>query len=200
MRDNLKSSDGLSAVVLAAGAMGEDAKAHGRYVFECFGPDGKLKWRDTIENTVMTEGKNLALDTLLAGSGYTVAGPYMGLIADDSFTAIVAGNTAAQINGTNGWTEAGNAQNPTWTGGVRKTMVFSAAAAGVKALSAALTFAITSTGPDTVKGAFVILGSGALSTIDDTNGALLSAGLFTGGDKTVGNGDSITVSWQFTLT
>ena len=136
-------------------------------------PDGKLKWRDTIENVVATVGKNLALDTFLAGAAYTVTGPYMGLISSTSYSAVAAGDTMASHAG---WLEAGGANAPTYTGN-RKTAVWSAAASGSKALSAALSFAITGTG--TVKGAFLCYGSGALNTKDNTAGTLWSAGTFT---------------------
>jgi len=65
------------ACVIRGSGLGEQAEAHGRYEVECIGADGKLKWCDTIENVVATVGKNLALDTFLAGSAYTVTGPYM---------------------------------------------------------------------------------------------------------------------------
>ena len=149
----------------------------------------------TFENTVMTEGKNLALDTILSGSAYTVVGPFLGLISAVSYTAITSGDVIAQLAGTNGWREAGATNAPTYTA-PRKTAVFSAAAAGVKALSANLSFAITSGTNVVIKGAFLVYGTGALSTIDNTAGKLLSAGTFTGGDKTVSNGDTLTVSYQ----
>jgi hypothetical protein len=41
-----------ASVIRGAGAF-EQAAAHGRYEVECIGPDGKVKWRDTIENVVM---------------------------------------------------------------------------------------------------------------------------------------------------
>lgn len=180
----------------------EQADAQGKYTVQCFGPDGTLKWEDTIENTVMTEGKNLALDTYLAGSAYTVVGPYMGLISSVSFSAIAAGDTAAQINGTNGWKEAGSGSNfPLYQvggSGVRATAAWSAASAGAKALSAALSFVIVTTG-GTVKGCFLIFGTGALTTIANTAGKLYSAGLFTGGDKIVGVGDTLQVSYTASM-
>ena len=158
----------------------------------------KLLWADAIENTVLTEGKNLALDTFLAGSSYTVTGPFMGLISSVSYSAIAAGDTAAQINGSNGWKEAGSASNfPLYTT-PRKTAAWSAASGGSKALSAALSFAIITTG-GTIKGCFLIFGTGAVSTIADTNGKLYSAGLFTGGDKVVGVGDTVNVSYTASL-
>ena len=40
------------ASVIRGSGLGEQAAAHGRYEVECIGPDGKLKWRDTIENVV----------------------------------------------------------------------------------------------------------------------------------------------------
>ena len=95
-----------------------------------------------------------------------------------------------------GWLEAGGANAPTYTGN-RKTMVFSAASGGAKSLSAVLVFAITGTG--TIKGGFVVFGSGAINTKDDSNGTLLSAGLFSGGDRGVINGDTVNVSYTLSL-
>lgn len=181
------------AEVIRGGGMEEDAEAHGFYTVECIGPDGELKWRDTIENVVATVGKNLALDTYLAGSSYTVVGPFMGLISSTSFSAVAAGDTMASHSG---WLEAGNANTPTYTS-PRKTAAWSAASAGSKALSAALSFAITGSG--TVKGCFLVYGTGALSTIDNTAGTLYSAGLFTGGDKVVANADTLNVSYTASL-
>lgn len=171
----------------------EEACAEGRYDAVCTGPDGELKWSDTIENTVVTGGKNLALDTYLAGSGYTVVGPYMGLISSVGYSAIAAGDTMGSHAG---WLEGGGANAPTYTA-PRKTCLWSAAAAGAKALSAGLAFAITGSG--TVKGAFIVLGAGALSTIDNAAGTLYSAGLFAGGDKAVSNGDTLTISYSASI-
>ena len=51
------------ACVIRGGGIGEAAEAHGRYVFECIGQDGTVKWREVIDNIVCTVGKNLMLDT-----------------------------------------------------------------------------------------------------------------------------------------
>jgi hypothetical protein len=181
------------ASVIRGTGLGEQAEAHGRYEIECIGADGKLKWRDTIENVVATVGKNLALDSFLAGAAYTVVGPFMGLISATSYTAVAAGDTMASHAG---WIEAGGTNAPTYTGN-RKTAVWSAATAGSKALSTALSFAITSTG--TVKGAFLCLGSGASATKDNTGGVLWSAGTFSTGDKAVVNGDTLNVNYSTSL-
>lgn len=155
--------------------------------------NGEIIWKDDFSNTVMTVGKNLALDTFLAGSAYTVTGPYLGLISSTSYSAISAADTMASHAG---WLEAGNANAPTYTGN-RKTAAWSAASAGAKALSSALSFAITSTG--TVKGAFMVYGSAATNSVDGTVGTLLSAGLFSGGDRAVINGDTLNVSYSLAL-
>jgi hypothetical protein len=181
------------ASVIRGSGIGERAEAHGRYVFECIGADGKLKWRDTIENVVATVGKNLMLDTAFAGAAYTVTGPYMGLISSTSWSAVSAGDTMASHAG---WLEGGGANAPTYTGN-RKTAVWSAATAGGKALSAVLSFLITSTG--TAKGAFLVYGSGASATKDNTGGTLWSAGTFSTGDKAVVNGDTLNVNYSTSL-
>jgi hypothetical protein len=113
----------------------------------------------------------------------------MGLVSSVGYSAIVAGDTMASHAG---WTEAGLANAPTYTA-PRKTVVFNAASAGSKTTTAALSFAITGAG--TVKGAFIVLGTGAVSTIDNTAGVLFSSGLFTGGDRPVVNTDTLNVAY-----
>jgi hypothetical protein len=181
------------ASVIRGSGLGEHAEAHGRYEIECIGADGKLKWREVIDNVVATVGKNLMLDSSLAGAAYTVVGPFMGLISSVSYTAVAAGDTMTSHSG---WLEAGGANAPTYTGN-RQTAVWSAASAGSKALSAALSFAITSTG--TVKGAFLVFGTGAVNTKDNTGGVLWSAGTFSTGDKAVVNGDTLNVNYSTSL-
>jgi len=192
MDDKMNALAATGASLTRAGDLSERAQAEGVYTVECV-RDGEVIWRDEFLNTVMTVGKNLALDTFLAGSAYTVTGPFMGLISSSGYSAISAADTMASHAG---WTEAGNANAPTYTA-PRKTAAWSAASAGAKSLSAALAFAITGTG--TIKGAFMVYGTGAVSTIDNTSGTLLSAGLFSGGDRAVLSGDTVNVSYTLSL-
>ena len=172
---------------------GEAAEAHGRYVIECVGADGRIKWRETIENVVCTVGKNLMLDTALAGAAYTVVGPYMGLISSASYTAVAAADTMTSHAG---WLEAGGANAPTYTGN-RKTAAWSAATAGGKALSAALVYAMTAHRHR--QGRVPGVRHRRLATKDDTGGTLWSAGTFSTGDKAVVNGDTLNVSYSTSL-
>ena len=71
----------------------EKLKFTGRYVATAFDRDGKQLWTDTIENLVTTQGKNDMLDQYLDGAAYTAAF-FVGLISDDTFSAIVVGDTA----------------------------------------------------------------------------------------------------------
>jgi hypothetical protein len=192
-REKLNAKDAIGASLIRGGMLAEEARASGVYTVECYDKDGKLKWRDTAKNVVTTVGKNLALDTYLAGSAYTVTGPYMGLISSTSYTGVAAADTMASHGG---WLEAGNTNAPTYTGD-RKTAAWSAASSGSKSLSAALSFSITGTG--TVKGAFLVYGSGAVATKENTSGTLYSAGLFSGGDRAVVNGDTLNVSYTASL-
>jgi len=191
--EKLQASDNNGASITRNSMHTEHAEAHGFFTAKCYDKDGNLKWEDAFPNVVTTVGKNLALDTYLAGSGYTVVGPFLGLISSVTFTAVAAADTMASHAG---WTEAGATNAPTYTS-PRKTAIWSAASAGSKALSAALSFAITGSG--TVKGCFLVFGTGALSTIDNTAGTLYSAGLFTGGDKIVVNTDTLNVSYSASL-
>ncbi|MDZ4328681.1 MAG: hypothetical protein U1A73_27255 [Pseudomonas sp.] len=148
-----------------------------------------LAWSDTYPNLVTTAGKNDILDKYLAGSGYTGTF-YQGLISSTSYSAVAVGDTMSSHAG---WLEAGTANNPTYSQSARPTAAWSSASAGSKALSAALAYSITSSG--TVKGSFLT----TVATKDGTSGILVSAGLFTGGDKVVASTDTLNVSYSLGL-
>lgn len=180
-RANAQDANGAS---IGRGAgLAEAAHATGRYVVECIGADGKVKWRDHFDNVVTTVGKNDALDKYLAGSAYTAAW-FLGLIDLTGYTAVAAGDTAASHAG---WTESTAYSNST-----RPAPSWGAAASGSKA-STATAFNINATA--TIKGAFLI----SNSTKGGTTGTLFSAVAFTGGDRSLVNGDTLTVTYNHSV-
>ena len=189
----LNVADRGGAAVVRGSAHGENLEAKGSYLIECVGPDGRLKWKETAKNLVTTVGKNELLDKALAGSAYTVTGPYLGLVSSTSYSAVA---TADTMSSHGGWLEAGSANAPTYSGN-RKTGAWAGASGGSKALSSPVSFGITGTG--TVKGCFMVFGSAATNAVDGAVGILLSAGLFSGGDKSVANGDTLNVSYSLGL-
>lgn len=192
MNQNKKvaSEKGRAASILGAGigraaAHLSIADAQGSYFVECKDSLGNVKWSEKIENLVTTVGKNDALDKYLSGSAYTAAW-YLGLISSTGFsTGVSIADTAASHSG---WVE-----DQGYSQGSRPTAAFSAAAAGSKSLSSALTFSITAT--TTIKGCFLM----SNATKGGTTGILYSAGLFTGGDKSVSSGDTLNVSYSASL-
>lgn len=163
----------------------EAVKANGRYHAVCRDADGNIKWQDDIENLVTTAGKNFALDTVLAGSAYTAAW-FMGLVDGASTPTYNVADTMASHAG---WTENAGYSNAT-----RPAPAFSAASAGTKATSTGVVFNINATG--TIAGAFL----NSVSTKSGTTGTLYSAGSFSGGNKSVANADTLTITYSASLT
>jgi len=194
MKDNMNAVESANASIGSLAGMGEVCQAEGVYTFRCFEYEGgPLIWEDTVHNVVATVGKNLMLQTALTGSGYTVVGPYMGMISSVSYTTgPAAGDTMASHSG---WTEAGTTNAPTFAARIAPS--FGTASAGAISTSAAVSF--TMTGAGTLKGAFIVYGTGAVTTILNTSGTLLSAGLFTGGDQPVNSGNVVQVTYSLSL-
>lgn len=165
----------------------------GRYHAVFRDADGIVLHEEYFDNLLTTLGKNALLDDSLAGSSYSVTGPFMGLISSTSFTAVSAADTMASHSG---WLESGGANAPTMSS-TRQTCVWSASSGGVKALSAGLTF--TFTGSGTVQGAFITYHSGAVSTVGSTAGTLYSAGTLTSPQAVVST-NTLTLSYSTTLT
>lgn len=157
----------------------EGVAARGRYYVECLSADGGLKWREEIENLVTTAGKNNLLDTYLAGSAYTAAW-YLGLVDGSGTPSYAAGDTSASHAG---WTESTAYSNAN-----RPTPSWNSAATSSKATTAT---AFNINGTATIAGCFLI----SNSTKGGTTGTLYSVGAFSGGNKSVTNGDTLNVTY-----
>lgn len=158
------------------------------------------KWADEANNVVTDEGRRALLTHGFKGSTYT-ASQVMGLISDDNYTAVADTNTAADLttgSGTpaNGWNEAASGVLA-----AREVPSFGTASGDSLAVSPAVSMSIV--GTDTIKGVFLMMrstaGTAPSTTVGNTNGALYSAGLFSGGDKPVGNGDTLAVTYTASL-
>lgn len=168
-----------AAQVVRGVLLGEALHIRGHYTFECIAPDGTVRWRDEARNLVVTVGKNDLLDKYFAGSAYTAAF-YLGLVDNAGFSAYAAGDTMSSHAG---WTEATPYSNST-----RPAVSWNAASAGSKA-STTTAFTINATA--TLNGGFLSTNS----TKGGTTGTLFSGSAFTGGNRTVANGDTLNVTY-----
>jgi hypothetical protein len=180
MAEAIKSTTHADATVVRGASNMEEVNVTGKYVAQCFDVHGNLKWEEEFSNLVTTQGKNDLLNKYLAGSSYTATW-YLGLISSTGYTAVAAGDTA---NSHTGWTEFSGYSQST-----RVAPVFNSASSGSKSTTSAAVYSVTSA--NTIKGTFLI----SNSTKGGYSGILYSAGLFTGGDKTIGNGDVVNVTY-----
>ena len=180
-------------------ANAETVGMEGVYHVECRDAAGNLQWTEEFPNLVNAIGKELMLDTLLKGTSYSVTGPFLGLISGSGSTFSASDTMASH----GGWTEFANYT----VGGsaVRGTAVFASATSTgstpsnvTTSAATAITYTITGAG-GTVGGCFLVLGSGASSTINNTGGTLYSAGNFTTAKITTA-GDTVSVSYSTTAT
>ena len=197
--ENANALSDSSASVTRGSGHSEQANAEGYYFVKCFDKDGNLKWEDHIKNVVCTEGKNAALQAILKASAFTQVS-IMGLIGNVTYSAPVAGNTAANINtaaSANNWNESTAAVSS-----VRKDVTASVGTPSAGSVSiSAQSFSIT--GTDTINGCFVLIkslaGVSPTTAVANTSGALWSAGAFSGGGKAVTNGDTLSVTYSTSL-
>jgi hypothetical protein len=192
--------DHAEVTMQAKAAGSESVGIEGYYHVVCRDADGNIKWEEEFPNLVNAVGKQLMLDTLLRTSGtYTTVGPFLGLISGASPTFAAADTMTSH----GGWTEFVNYT----VGGsaVRGTAVFTASTSTgttpsnvTTCAAAAITYTITGAG-GTVGGCFLVTGSGASSTLNNTSGTLYSAGAFSTAKITTA-GDTVSVTYSTTAT
>jgi hypothetical protein len=181
-----KASDKFDAVMCTTGGENDMVQGGGVFTVVCHDADGNLKWEDTFHNLVPSGGLQYMSASFFTGTGYTT-GLYFGLITGPgSGTTFAAGDTLASHAG---WTE-----NTDYSG-TRKSIGFgtpTTATPSVTVGTGATSF--TMTGSATIAGAFVA------NVASGTSGVLFAEGDFTGGDKSVTSGDSLAVTYTFSLT
>jgi hypothetical protein len=185
-----KAQDNVSASLTANKGSTERTGAGGIFTVTCVGADGVEKWSDTFHNLVVNEGLQDMNAKYFQGSGYT-AGWYLGLVqGPGSGTTFAAADTLASHAG---WTEL--APGVAYTGN-RKAVTFGTA---TTADPSVITNSASPSSFAMLVNATVVAGALLTNAASGTSGVLFSAGDFTGGDKTVDNGDTLNVTYTFSL-
>lgn len=154
-----------------------------RFVVVCLDSHGRVKWREIANNLVTTEGQNHDL-SIVFKSGVQVGTWYGGLINNSPSPTLAVGDTAAQIGGTNGWTEFAGYS------GSRKALTLGTPSAGLLATSSASQFSINSAA--TLFGLFVV------SAASGTSGTLFGEAAFASTQAVV-SGDTVRLSATLSL-
>lgn len=150
------------------------------YDIECRDRHGKLLWVDEIDNLVVDAGLNDALDKHLKGSGYTATW-YVGLA--DGTPTFAAGDTMSGAHA--GWSEV-----TAYDEAARQTLTLGSVSSKSVDNSASKAVFTCSTDATTIGGAFIT----SVSTKGGTTGVLYGGGAFSGGDKVIGDGDTLTIT------
>jgi len=187
--EKLKATDivasGLSCNTKAA----EDAQATGVFHMVCRDKDGNLKWEATSKNLVVNVGLQY-----MAGSALTsvtqITSWYIGLYGAGASNTPAAGDTMSSHAG---WTEVVPYSNATRVAATFATATTANPSVVTNSASPA-SFTINAT--STVGGAFLTSGSAKSGTV----GTLFSAADFgSPGDRSVVSGDSLAVTYTFSL-
>lgn len=174
----------LGAAVGAGGLPGAaKTQLRGHWALEARDADGNLKWTEIIDNIVVNAGLDYLLDVALS-AGTPVTSWYIGLTG--ATPTVAAGNTMASHAG---WTEVvaySEASRQAFTdAGVTSQTCTNTASPAV--------FTINANSTD-IGGAFLA----SDNTKSGTAGTLYAAGAFTAGNKSLDNGDTLTVTFTAT--
>lgn len=190
LTDVAKSNDVVGSTVVSNGGAQDGLSAKGQYKVVCHDKDGNLKWEAVSDNLVVNVGLQDMNAKYFTGSSYTAAF-YLGLYGAAASNSPAAGDTMSSHAG---WTEVtaySQSTRPACSFGTPTTNNPSVATNS----ASAATFSIN--GSTTVGGAFLTTNS----TKGGTTGTLFSAADFQSpGDRSVVNGDTLTVTYTFSLT
>lgn len=187
--DKSKTNDEMAFAVSKACSAEQKVKGGGVFTIQCFDKDNNLKWESEAPNLVVNEGLQSMVNVYLDATTQITTW-YIGLIQGPGAGVTVAAGDTIATHG--GWTELtpGTAYS-----GNRKAAVFGTATLADPSVitNSASPADFNMLGSYTVGGAFLC------SVATGTSGVLFSASTFTGGDATVTNGDTIRVTYTFSL-
>jgi hypothetical protein len=188
--EHSKAQDSITAGLITQRTGSERMGAGGVFTVTCVGADGQEKWSDSFHNLVVNQGLQDMNSKYFAATGYTSAW-FLGLVqGPGSGTTFAAADTLASHAG---WTELVPGTDYT---GNRKAVTFGTATTAdpsvISNSASPASFAMLVNGT-------VVAGALLSSVATGTSGILFSAGDFTGGDKTVDSGDTLNVTYSFSL-
>ena len=187
--EKLKAVDVVSGGLTCSPKAGETAQATGVYYVECHDKDGNLKWTAESKNLVVNAGL-----AYMAGSALTsvtqITTWYLGLYGAGASNTPAAGDTMASHAG---WTEVVAYSN---ANRVTATFVTATTANPSVVTNTASPAVFNINGTTVVGGAFLT----SDNTKSGTTGTLFSAADFgSPGDRSVVNGDTLSVTYTFSL-
>jgi len=179
----------MAAGIAVAKGTQEKVKGGGVFTLKCFDKDGNLKWESVSPNLVVNVGLQDMNTKYFSGSAYTAAW-YIGLYGAGASNTPAAADTMSSHAG---WTEV-----VAYSQATRVAATFGTATTAdpsvISNSASPATFTINAT--TTVGGAFLTTGSAK----SGTTGTLFSASDFAApGDRSVVSGDTLTVTYQFSL-
>ena len=179
---------GARTIARAAGITSGPTTFAGEFKAEVIGKDGKVKAVHRFKNGVTNQGLNKILNVMFDADTQLTTW-YLGLISSVSFSALAAGDTAAGINSSNGWTEAGSTNAPDYDEAARPQWNPAASTAQSSVNTTTVDFTMAEAG--TIKGIFL----SSSTTKEGTSGTLWATGLFPGGDQVVADDDVIKITY-----
>jgi hypothetical protein len=182
MKDSIKALDWATAGLKAKSGAESNMKTRGHFSVECRDAEGNLRWFESNDNLVVTEGKNDMEAKYFSGSSYTAAF-YVGL--KGTGTALAADTMASHSS----WSEI-----TPYSNGTRPAFTAGTPVSGVVSNSASVAvFNINAT--STIYGCFITTNN----TTGGTTGILFAASDFSV-SRAVLSGDTLSVTYTLTLT
>jgi hypothetical protein len=169
-----------SATVQRTRTPGSDLAIGGNFTLRCVGADGRVKWEVEAKNGVANEGLNKVLDVMFHGTT-AITTWYLGLINNSPTPTLAAADTLAS--------HAGWAEFTSYTG---NRLEWTEGAASSQSISNSSTVDFPITGSGSVYGVFLS------SAATGTSGTLWATAALSGGAQSVGNGDTLQVTYTVT--
>jgi len=191
--EKTKATDVVSSGLTCNTKAGETAQATGKYHVECRDKDGNLKWTAESKNLVVNVGLRYMAGTALT-SVTQITTWYLGLYGSGASNTPAAGDTMASHAG---WTEIAPYSNATRVVATFATATTANPSVVTNTASPAV-FNINATA--TVGGAFLTSSSPKTPNSGFDAGTLFSAADFgSPGDRSVVSGDTLSVTYTFSL-
>ena len=193
MESKARSTDKVSGAIERFSGFGEGAAGGGTFIFEARDKDGNIKWTAEAKNLTTNQCRQDMNAKYFLGSSYTAAW-FIGLVNNTPTPSYAVADTMASHAGWVETTDYSGTDRATATFGTATTADPSVISNSVASGGTVATFGIT--GTVTIDGAFLT----ATQDNSTNTGVLFSVAAFESpGDRSVVNGDTLNVTYQFSL-